>query len=166
MPSGGFLLFGVNMLRRDSLYPRDAGGRRRVRARPGGCHSGILQSRAANPATVSGLNSSNKFQNIINSCTISIYQTGTNTLVPGNQIFSNATGNGAWQSRLQQITRHPDTGKMAVLLSRLRRRLMCTEAAALLPIPIRPRCRCVSIAMRPQFTTIGGSHGRRIMTSF
>ena len=49
-------------------------------------------NRGGQSATVSGLNSSNKFQNIINSCTISIYQTGTNTLVPGNQIFSNATG--------------------------------------------------------------------------
>jgi len=49
-------------------------------------------NRGGQSATVSGLNSTNRFQNVINSCTISIYQTGTSTLVPGNQIFSNSTG--------------------------------------------------------------------------
>ena len=86
----GFLLFGVNMLRKILVLV--------VLSIVGMCayaQTGAIEgfcNRGGQSATVSGLNSTNKFQNVINSCTISIYQTGTNTLVPGNQIFSNSTG--------------------------------------------------------------------------
>ncbi len=47
-------------------------------------------NRGGQSVSVSGLNSTNKFQNVIPHCTVSVYFTGTTTLVPGNQIFSNA----------------------------------------------------------------------------
>ncbi len=86
----GFLLFGVNMLRKIIVLAVLLVGGVCARAQTGAIEG--FCNRGGQSATVSGLNSSNKFQNVINSCTISIYQTGTSTLVPGSQIFSNATG--------------------------------------------------------------------------
>ena len=84
------LLFGVNMLRKILVFMMLAVGGVCAYAQTGAIEG--YCNRGGQSATVSGLNSTNKFQNVINSCTISVYQTGTNTLVPGNQIFSNSTG--------------------------------------------------------------------------
>ncbi len=46
----------------------------------------------ATSAQVSGLSSTNTLQGVIPGCTISVYYTGTSTIVPSNLIYSNATG--------------------------------------------------------------------------
>jgi len=46
----------------------------------------------AKPATVSGLNSTNKLQGIIPGCTVTVYFTGTSTQVPGSSIFADSIG--------------------------------------------------------------------------
>lgn len=43
-------------------------------------------------AVVSGLNSTNRLQNVIPSCTVTVYYTGTTTLVPANLITKDAGG--------------------------------------------------------------------------